>query len=54
MISESLKTNTTLTELYLNGDDKIYKNIRMMNLEIELLLLFVYQLIYNACSYQLI
>ena len=24
-ISESLKTNTTLTELYLNGDDKIEK-----------------------------
>ena len=26
MISESLKINTTLTTLWLNGDDKIMKN----------------------------
>ena len=30
MISESLKINTTLTTLWLNGDDKIMK----MNIEI--------------------
>ena len=28
MISESLKINTTLTKLYLRGDDKIMKSDR--------------------------